>query len=558
MKKIKISAGKIKTIEDCLLNFKYTYIDRKKKSNKKDSWQLSYYSSIIDTLKKYFKYNDYKNADFDKFKEIFIQNWQSKGYPDKEFENKEKTSALNIMKTLYEDIKSNKENIEQTFGFYEFELYKLVSITVFIHRIDILSNGNYELIIYKTGNEPTYEQFMENDIDSAILQLAFDHSPKFSGHLEKITYYYIRSNTKKSIKHSYNQIKYFKTRIMEAAYLNILLINNDYNDELKEKLYNYVSSPEIKYLDMNKFLDDNKYIGNKNYICKWCDYFDVCECWSDENTLQNQKELTAYSYSKISLYKDCPYVWKKRYIEKVQSKPQPFFDFGHAIHSTFEIFYSPKYNVDNSFETVLELYEYYFNKFQTGYENEQQKSSYYEEGLKMINSYYNRYIKDKPIIKADSVEKYFEVPIENKFLLNGFIDRIDKLDDNTYEVLDYKTEPTLRSQEKVDKDEQLSIYYWVLKNIYNLEVSKLSLLMLKFDKKIITYRKNEDMKNILKDLIKTVSEIEKNKSLYEQNQIEKLFPQKINKYCLGCDFLDDCPLKEEIKKANLDNMDFTQ
>jgi putative RecB family exonuclease len=558
MTKLKISAGKIKTIEDCLLKFKYSFIDKKKINKQSDSWQLSYYSSIIDTLKKFFQNNNFKELDFESLKSLFYNNWKSKGYSDKNFEQSEKNNAVKIIKEIYDDIIFNKNRIQNTFSFFNFVLQRLVDITVFVHRIDKLDNGNYEIIIYKTGKVPNYEYFMENDIDSAIFQIAFDHLPEFSGHLEKITYYYIRSNQKLSIKHPYQKIKYFKTRIIEAAYLNTVLISNSYNEELRNKLFNYVSSPEIKYLDLELLHKGHKDIGNKNYMCKWCDYFTVCESWENEVHSDNHKNMPAYSYSKIGAYKDCPYVWKKRYIDRVPSKPKPFFDFGHAIHSTFEIFFSPKHKIEWDYEALLELYEYFFNNFQNGYKDEEQKSAYYEDGLKMINTYYNRYIKDLKMYKAYDVEKYFEVPINNKFLLNGFIDRIDKLKDETYEVLDYKTEPTLREQSKVDKDEQLSIYYWVLKNIYKMTVSKLSLLMLKFDKKIVTERQDEDMKGIIKDMIDTVNEIENKKDLFEKKKDEKLFQPKINKYCLGCDFLDNCPLKEEIKKANLDNMDFTQ
>lgn len=551
MLKLKLNGSKIKCLQDCLLKYKYSYIDYKEKSGESKSWYLSFYSSIIDTLRIFFKYKDYKNGGFDTLKNLFFSKWKSEGYDNKEHEENEKNNSVNIMQNLYNEIQENKDKIENPFGFYTVLINGILEMNVFIHRVDTLENGNYEVIMYKTGKEPANNHYLEYDMDASILQICFENIAEFDGELEKITYYYVRTNNKFSFKISDEQIASVKTKLLESAYLYLMLENKN-SEQIKDELFNYITNPEIKYLK-NEILNNYEIMGNRNYSCKWCDYFENCESWKNEVHSFKHRYMPSYSYSKISSYKNCPYAWKKSYIDRIPSKPKPYFDFGHAVHSTFEIFYSPKHNVNNDLKTLNELYEYYFSKFQQGYETEEQKQKYYEEGKESVKKYFENHIKDQPQKKAYSVEKYFEIPINGKFLLNGFIDRIDKLEDGTYEVLDYKTEPVMRSPEEIDADEQLSIYYWVLKNVYKLEVSKLSLLMTKFDKKIETRRTSENIKPLFDDMLRTVDEIERKK----KNPNDNYYPQKINKYCLGCDFLNECSHKEKILQGNLKSMDYT-
>ena len=56
----------------------------------------------------------------------------------------------------------------------------------------------------------------------------------------------------------------------------------------------------------------------------------------------------------------------------------------------------------------------------------------------MLINYHEHFIKGK--FKKATREPYFELPVGEDFVTIGFIDRIEKLPDGTYEVIDYKTE----------------------------------------------------------------------------------------------------------------------
>ena len=122
--------------------------------------------------------------------------------------------------------------------------------------------------------------------------------------------------------------------------------------------------------------------------------------------------------------------------------------------------------------------------------------------------------------------------------MTGSIDRIDKLADGTFAILDYKTEQNMRTQEEVDRDKQLSIYYWAATESMGYDISKLALLMLIHDTTIETKRLKNDIPDVLESIDRTA---------YEMIH-EEIFPPKKNKYCKVCDHLSYCPNKEEVMK----------
>jgi RecB family exonuclease len=60
------------------------------------------------------------------------------------------------------------------------------------------------------------------------------------------------------------------------------------------------------------------------------------------------------------------------------------------------------------------------------------------------------------------VEKPFYIQIDDLLVIKGYIDRIDKLNEDNYQILDYKTS---KSASSIDKTQQLSLYSAALKRI---------------------------------------------------------------------------------------------
>lgn len=103
------------------------------------------------------------------------------------------------------------------------------------------------------------------------------------------------------------------------------------------------------------------------------------------------------------------------------------------------------------------------------------------------------------------LERPFRLKIGN-IAFTGRIDRIDQLEDGTYEVIDYKTGSSKRNV-NLKKDLQLSLYALACRDIFNIPVSKLSLSFLEDSSKASTSRSEEDLKAVREELVELADEM---------------------------------------------------
>ena len=239
------------------------------------------------------------------------------------------------------------------------------------------------------------------------------------------------------------------------------------------------------------------------------------------------------SYSKLEQFIDCPFCYKKVYLSSYQSKPQPHFSFGKSIHDALEKYYKFSFFVwlgfiKPNFKRLKKLYKKSWYK--EGYPDKETERKEFEHGEKLLKAYYDKFI-DGKFKFAYQVEMFFSIPM-NGYRLNGFIDRIDRLPDKTFELIDYKTEREMRTQEEVDKDLQMSIYYLACAKILNIYPEKLSLHFIEFNESVSTTRTKEDLPRIEAEVLEIAKNIEE----------EKEFAPKTNKYCKNCEFRTECGL----------------
>lgn len=208
-------------------------------------------------------------------------------------------------------------------------------------------------------------------------------------------------------------------------------------------------------------------------------------------------DLNLLSYSRVDTFKSCPLKYKFRYLFKIASPTSHAANFGSSLHNTINMFYSAVIDgASPSFELLKDLYDKCW--ISRGYDSKAHEQARKRQGLAVLESFYQNEEKNG-FIKPAFLEKSFNVKID-KLRFSGRIDRIDRLADGTYEVIDYKT-GSYKKDADVDKDLQLSLYALACRDALKLNVSKLSLYFLESAQKISTKRTEKDLEDLKQELI---------------------------------------------------------
>ena len=154
----------------------------------------------------------------------------------------------------------------------------------------------------------------------------------------------------------------------------------------------------------------------------------------------------AFSYSKMSLYEECPLKYKLKYIDKIKEEPKFYFAFGNSIHAALEFLYSVKAPPFPSLEETLEAFRQDWSRksyLEKGYRTPQKAEEDCQKGLAMLKAYYehNRAGFKPPFL----VEYSTDVEVDG-LLVRTISDRIEHLGGGEIEIIDYKTGKDVKRQ----------------------------------------------------------------------------------------------------------------
>lgn len=252
------------------------------------------------------------------------------------------------------------------------------------------------------------------------------------------------------------------------------------------------------------------------------------------------------SHSRMSAYANCPLYYKLAYIDKVplDIKGNYHTALGNGIHKVLEEMYKSgsytlKFMEDlwnvvcytgytekngQKVEPILHDEQYDFPN------GEEEKNMFFYHGRKLIREYYHKNKHEFGVGEIVATELNFKVPVgkNNGIVLNGYIDRIDRMPDGRLRICDYKTGKE-NSQEEVDENYQLTLYAFAIRKLYNEVEGSLYLHFIKSGNKVMTTRKKEDFSKLL-ERVKFVKEGIENER----------FEPTIGEQCRYC--LYDCPL----------------
>jgi RecB family exonuclease len=234
------------------------------------------------------------------------------------------------------------------------------------------------------------------------------------------------------------------------------------------------------------------------------------------------------SYSRLSRFETCPLSYRLHYIEKKQAEPGLPLRFGKTVHAVLERLLKEVLDDERtgplSEERALELYrEAWSAEGLTGIE-------VFEEGLRILRDF----IREQGVVDHRNilaVEKEFRLPV-GPFTVLGFIDRVDWVDDETIEVIDYKTNHQLFARDEVESSLQLSLYHVAAQRLWPwAKKVKLTFWMLRHGVRQETTRTEEQLKDALAYV----------ETLGRQTESAKEYPARLNANCSYCDHRKQCP-----------------
>lgn len=247
------------------------------------------------------------------------------------------------------------------------------------------------------------------------------------------------------------------------------------------------------------------------------------------------------SYSALEVFENCPKRYEYQVIEKIKAPKSKEQVFGTCLHSALKYLFLKA----PIFPTLDQLIEYFMISWEEASSKiklitPQEKEILTTEAKRILTNFYNKNI---PNFSSTIValETRFETQIEDpkkeglSHTLAGIIDRIDKIDEKQFEIVDYKTNRRMPSFSSSSQNFQLSIYalgfFSKWPDLTDLSGLKLSLYFLKHNEKMTNRIKSEDLEALKNRILKNIEEIEKG-----------YFPPVPSPLCNFCSYRNICPM----------------
>lgn len=188
-----------------------------------------------------------------------------------------------------------------------------------------------------------------------------------------------------------------------------------------------------------------------------------------ERALAEAKPFVPNPYSlrqsMVNTYLQCPARFYAIYEEGKKEPKNKFTEMGTAVHAVLEAYYKGEFKR----EDLNQAFDYWWTKYGPNDFKD------YQECLDMIRRYFERNPDDPDVI---AVELDFNVTV-NGVPISGTIDRIDRIDERTIRLVDYKTNQMPFSRDDLEGSIQFKMY--------NLALMELKDQLGGFDRIINTY-----------------------------------------------------------------------
>lgn len=258
--------------------------------------------------------------------------------------------------------------------------------------------------------------------------------------------------------------------------------------------------------------------------------------------------MPVYSHSQIATFEQCPLKYRFRYIDKIRKPEEQGAEAftGSLVHETLEKLYNDlEYEKLNSLDELVAWYRDAWRKewrpeikmVREGLTEE----NYRDYGARCIRTYYERY---KPFRQSQTLgtemRLAFALDDAGQYPFQGYIDRLARRGDGTYEIHDYKTGGHLPSQAEADHDRQLALYQAGLESRWpDAERVELIWHYVGRGQTLVSHRNPDQVRAAREAAMAVIDRI---------NATAEYAPVK-SRLCDWCEYKPDCPLWKHVVAA---------
>ncbi len=261
-----------------------------------------------------------------------------------------------------------------------------------------------------------------------------------------------------------------------------------------------------------------------------------------------------YSHSRIEMFAQCALRYRFKYIDKIEKPDEQSVEafLGKRVHECLQKLYGDLRNgLALSLDEILKFYQDEWRRQWTPaikiIRRTTNEMDYLKYGQTCLANYYQRHT---PFTQSETIatEEHFQFSLDGNgcYALQGYIDRVARRADGTYEIHDYKTSRTLPSQVSLDCDRQLGLYQIGLQNMRpDAQNVELYWHYLAHGKTLRSTRQPKQLAQLCEITIKRIEHIER----------EKRFDPHKSPLCDWCEYKPECPAWSRSNQARMPTAD---
>jgi DNA helicase II / ATP-dependent DNA helicase PcrA len=239
--------------------------------------------------------------------------------------------------------------------------------------------------------------------------------------------------------------------------------------------------------------------------------------------------MLSLSASDLTLYLTCPLKYKFARVFGIPQEPTINQRFGILFHNVLERFHKePPANEFEGLRLLNRLFEQGWRR--TGFGNSDDELQFRDRAREALRLYWER----ERVSEGEPVwlEKKFDFKVGDHHV-RGRVDRVDRLPDGDYELIDYKTGER-KSEEDLDDDLQLALYRLAAREAWGIEAATGSYYYVLDAEKVPAPTRPDDAERVERTVLQ----------VGEGVLSQDFEPRPSPKVCSWCDYRLICPAAE--------------